>query len=100
MFQLRDLRTLDPYRTYLSKQDESQKMFADVVRKYSNFSSFIEVSLFPRDDSQIGLMIEDKIFDDRYWEHRTPRIVNGAGPAYPPVYSAVFKWVQFLFLGL
>ena len=42
--QLRDLKTLDPYRTYLNKQDESQRMFADVARKHSSFNAYIEVS--------------------------------------------------------
>lgn len=41
---LRDMRTLDPYRTYLSKQDESQKTFQEVFRKYSSFGAYIEVS--------------------------------------------------------
>lgn len=41
--QLKDLKSFDPYRTYLSKQDECQKMFQDVLKKYSGFSSFIEV---------------------------------------------------------
>ncbi|WVQ81448.1 hypothetical protein IAT38_003572 [Cryptococcus sp. DSM 104549] len=36
------LRTFDPYRTYLSKQDESQKLFQDSLRKFSGFASFIE----------------------------------------------------------
>ncbi|RSH95410.1 hypothetical protein EHS25_000497 [Saitozyma podzolica] len=38
----KDLRTFDPYRTYLSKQDEGQKMFQDVTKKFSGFSSFID----------------------------------------------------------
>jgi hypothetical protein len=42
--QFKDLRTFDPYRTYLSKQDEGQKMFQDVTKKFSGFSSFIDVS--------------------------------------------------------
>lgn len=41
--QLRDLKTFDPYRTYLSKQDEAQKMFQDVLRKHSSFGAYIEV---------------------------------------------------------
>jgi hypothetical protein len=35
---------MEPYRTYLNKQDESQRMFQDVLRKYPNFASYIEVS--------------------------------------------------------
>ncbi|WWD21038.1 hypothetical protein CI109_105519 [Kwoniella shandongensis] len=38
----KDLRTFDPYRTYLSKQDESQKMFQESLRKFPGFVSFIE----------------------------------------------------------
>lgn len=41
---LRDMRTLDPYRTYLSKQDESQKTFQEVFKRYSSFGAYIEVS--------------------------------------------------------
>ncbi|WVQ75384.1 hypothetical protein IAR50_005004 [Cryptococcus sp. DSM 104548] len=36
------LRTFDPYRTYLSKQDESQKLFQESLKKFSGFASFIE----------------------------------------------------------
>ncbi|ORX38894.1 hypothetical protein BD324DRAFT_296964 [Kockovaella imperatae] len=39
---LRELKTFEPYRSYLSKQDESQRMFQDVLKKYSSFNSFIE----------------------------------------------------------
>ncbi|WVN91089.1 uncharacterized protein L203_106336 [Cryptococcus depauperatus CBS 7841] len=39
---LQTLRTFDPYRTYLSKQDESQKLFQDCLKRFSSFSSFIE----------------------------------------------------------
>jgi hypothetical protein len=42
--QMKELRTFDPYRAYLSKQDESQKMFQEVLKKYSSFAAFIEVS--------------------------------------------------------
>ncbi|OWZ53685.1 hypothetical protein C368_04069 [Cryptococcus neoformans 125.91] len=36
------LRTFDPYRTYLSKQDESQKLFQDSLKKFIGFGTFIE----------------------------------------------------------
>ncbi|WRT68909.1 uncharacterized protein IL334_005891 [Kwoniella shivajii] len=39
---LKTLRTFDPYRTYLSKQDESQKLFQESARKFPGFVSFIE----------------------------------------------------------
>ncbi|WVR09186.1 hypothetical protein IAU60_006248 [Kwoniella sp. DSM 27419] len=39
---LKTLRTLDPYRTYLSKQDESQRLFQESLRKFPGFASFIE----------------------------------------------------------
>ncbi|WWC91355.1 uncharacterized protein L201_006298 [Kwoniella dendrophila CBS 6074] len=39
---LKTLRTFDPYRTYLSKQDESQKLFQDSLKKFNGFASFIE----------------------------------------------------------
>ncbi|KAK6904572.1 hypothetical protein I203_105388 [Kwoniella mangroviensis CBS 8507] len=38
----KNLRTFDPYRTYLSKQDESQKLFQDSLKKFHGFASFIE----------------------------------------------------------
>lgn len=44
MSQLRDPSTFAPYRTYLGKQDEVQKLFQDALKKYSGFSSFIDVS--------------------------------------------------------
>ncbi|KAK4685638.1 hypothetical protein P7C73_g4506, partial [Tremellales sp. Uapishka_1] len=39
---LKDLKTFGPYRTYLSKQDDSQKTFQEVLKKFSSFGSYIE----------------------------------------------------------
>ncbi|WWC64175.1 uncharacterized protein I303_106783 [Kwoniella dejecticola CBS 10117] len=39
---LKILRTFDPYRTYLSKQDESQRLFQESLRKFPGFALFIE----------------------------------------------------------
>ncbi|WVF65702.1 hypothetical protein IAT40_000433 [Kwoniella sp. CBS 6097] len=39
---LKDLRTFDPYRTYLAKQDESQRLFQESLKRYPGFASFIE----------------------------------------------------------
>ncbi len=33
---------------YLSKQDESQKMLQDGLKKYPGFGVFIDVSIYPR----------------------------------------------------
>ncbi|KAK8843437.1 hypothetical protein IAR55_007094 [Kwoniella newhampshirensis] len=38
----KDLRTFDPYRIYLSKQDESQKLFQESLKRFPGFASFIE----------------------------------------------------------
>ncbi|OCF31354.1 hypothetical protein I316_06959 [Kwoniella heveanensis BCC8398] len=38
----KDLRTFDPYRTYLGKQDESQRLFQESLKRYPGFSSFID----------------------------------------------------------
>jgi hypothetical protein len=52
---MRDLKTFDPYRQYISKQDESQKVLQDVLRKYPGFVSFIEVSLVCIRDHSVNL---------------------------------------------
>ncbi|WWC73238.1 uncharacterized protein I206_107204 [Kwoniella pini CBS 10737] len=36
------LRTFDPYRTYLSKQEESQRLFQDSLKRFQGFAIFIE----------------------------------------------------------
>lgn len=43
--QLKSLKTLDPYRTYIANQDESQKTYQEMFKKHSRFVSFTDVSL-------------------------------------------------------
>ncbi|KAL7421475.1 hypothetical protein Q5752_004362 [Cryptotrichosporon argae] len=38
----KDLKTFEPYRTYISKQDEAQKTFQEMLKKVPTFGSFIE----------------------------------------------------------
>lgn len=42
--QLKTLKTLDCYRTYIANQDEAQKTFNEMKRKHSRFVTFIDVS--------------------------------------------------------
>lgn len=42
--QLKTLKTIDPYRTYIGNQDEAQKTFQEMFKKEPAFVSFIEVS--------------------------------------------------------
>lgn len=42
--QLKTLKTLDCYRTYIANQDEAQKAFNEMKRKHSRFVTFIDVS--------------------------------------------------------
>lgn len=46
--QLKTIKTLDPYRTYIGNQDEAQKTFQEMFKKVNTFVSFIEVCLLAR----------------------------------------------------
>jgi hypothetical protein len=87
--QLKDLRTFDPYRTYLSKQDEGQKMFQDVMKKFSSFSSFIDVSEAGSNPGIRLIRAEHKVSDDRYREYRSAGAVDGAGSTNPTLHSSL-----------
>ncbi|ORY29168.1 hypothetical protein BCR39DRAFT_533070 [Naematelia encephala] len=39
---LKELRTFEPYRAYLGKQDESQKMLQDCLRRFTGLETYIE----------------------------------------------------------
>ena len=44
MVKLVDLPTFAPYRVYLGKQDEVQKLFQETLKKHPGFGTFIDVS--------------------------------------------------------
>lgn len=41
--QLKMMRTMDPYRTYIGNQDEAQKTFQDMFKKVARFVTYIDV---------------------------------------------------------
>lgn len=42
--QLKQLKTFDPYRTYIGNQDESQKLFQEMLKKHPRFVQYMDVS--------------------------------------------------------
>lgn len=64
-------------------------MFQDVLKKYTGFSSFIEVS---RDEPRFvsGLIgAEYKVSDNGYREYWSAGALDGASPAHTKIHSLV-----------
>lgn len=76
--------TFAPYRVYLGKQDEAQKLFQETLKKHPGFGTFIDVS-----KGKSRLMVEHEIPDDGDWQYRTARAAYGTGPADPPLHVAM-----------
>lgn len=96
--QLKNLRTLECYRTYYDRQDESQRSFQSMSKRPS-FETFTEVSPMRtyserKADATVPCITDGQVSDIRHWQHRHQGIVGGTGPKNTTLYAPMAKSVQ------